>query len=141
MKKEATKDHPLPVAALPTQPRGRPPLLLELDVKLITFLQAVQRKGGVINIHVVRATAEALIKCNPAFAQQLSKFEMPHSWVQSLYRRMKFTQRAGTTCRPPVPKGIYEECRSDYLTLYTRNAKLHVISQYGNAHALSRDSA
>ena len=100
MKEEARKDNPLPVTALPIQPRGCPPLLLELDTKLIQFLQAVRRKGGVINIHMIRATAEALIKCNPAFAQQLSRFEMPRSWVQSLYRRMKFTRRAGTTSRP-----------------------------------------
>lgn len=53
MKEEAKKDNPLPVTVLPTQPRGRPPLLLELDAKLIHFLQAVRRKGGVINIHVV----------------------------------------------------------------------------------------
>ena len=110
MKEEAKKENPLPVTALPTQPWGRPLLLLELNAKLITFLQAVRRKGVVINIHVVRSTAEALIKCNPAFAQQLSRFEMPRSWVQSLYRRMKFTRRAGTTSCPPVPKGLYKEC-------------------------------
>lgn len=94
MKDKAKKDNPLPVKALLTQPRGHPPLLLELDTKL---LRAVRRKGGVISIHVLRATAETLIKCNPAFAQQLSGFEMPCSWVQSLYRRMKFTRRAGRT--------------------------------------------
>ena len=32
-------------------------------------------KGGVINIHVLH---------NPAFSQQLSRFDMPRSWVQSL---------------------------------------------------------
>ena len=58
-KEEAKKGNPLPVTALPTQPRGRPPLLL---AKLIEFLKAVRRK--VINIHLVRATVEALIKCN-----------------------------------------------------------------------------
>ena len=89
IKEEAKKDNPLPVTVLPTQPRGRPPLLLELDAKLINYLQAVRKKGGVINIHVLRATAEALIKCNPAFSQQLRRFDMPRSWVQSLYRRMK----------------------------------------------------
>ena len=127
MKEEAKKDHPLPVTALPTQPRGRPPLLLELDAKLIKFLQAVRRKGGVVNIHVVRATADALIKCNPAFAQQLSRFGMLRSWVQSLYRRMKFTRRAGTTSRPPVPMGIYEECRSEYLRNVNQKMKLYSI--------------
>ena len=127
MKEEARKENPLPVTSLSTQPRGRPPLLLELDTKLIQFLQAVRSKGGVINIHVVRATAEALIKCNPAFAQQLSRFEMPRSWVQSLYRRMNLTRRAGTTSRPPVPKGIYEECRSDYLRDVSQKIKSSLI--------------
>ena len=110
-----------------SQYRGRPPLLLELDAKLIQFLQAVRRKGGVINIHVVRATAEALLKCNPVFAQQLSRFEMPCSWVQSLYRRMKFTRRAGTTSRPPVPMGIYKECWSEYLRDVDQKMKLYSI--------------
>ena len=50
------------VTALPTMPRGRPPILKELDAKLIQFLNAMQAKGGVINTHVVRATADALIK-------------------------------------------------------------------------------
>ena len=111
------EENPLPVTLLSTQPRGRPPVLLELDTKLIQFLQAVRSKGGVINIQVrstskVRSTSNC--RGNPTFAQQLSRFEMPHSWVQSLYRRMKLTRRAGTTSRPPVPRGIYEECLSQY---------------------------
>ena len=55
------------------------------------------------------------MKCNPAVTPQLSRFDMPRSLMQSLYRRMKFTRRAGTTSCPPVPKGIYEECRSENL--------------------------
>ena len=40
--------------------------MLDLDEKLFKFLKAVRIKGGVVNIHVVRATAEALIhpKCS-----------------------------------------------------------------------------
>lgn len=91
MREEAKKDQPMPVTMLTTRPRGHPPLLLELDEKLIQFLLGVRRKSGVININVVRATVQALIKCNPAFAQQRSRFDMPRSWVQSLYRRMKYT--------------------------------------------------
>ena len=40
---------------------------------------------------------------------------MRRSWVQSIYRRMGLSRRLGTTGRPPVPRGIYEECRFDYL--------------------------
>ena len=68
-----------------------------------------------MNIHVVRATATALIKSNPSSSQHLHDFSMPRSWVQSLYRRMGLTMRAGTTSRPPVLQGLYDQCRVEYL--------------------------
>ena len=40
---------------------------------------------------------------------------MPRSWVISLCRRMGFTKRAGTTARPAVPQGLYDESRREYL--------------------------
>ena len=88
----------------------RPPLLLDLDSKLVKFLHAVRVKGGVVNINVVRATAEALIRSNPSQMQHFINFRMPRSWVQSIYRRMGVTRRLGTTGHLPVPKGIYTEC-------------------------------
>ena len=81
--------------ALPVQSRGKPPYMLELDTKLIRFLRAVRSKGGVINIHVVRATAEALIKSNPSLVHQFISLEMSRSWVQSIYRRMGLSRRLG----------------------------------------------
>lgn len=56
------------VSEIPHKPRGRPPILLELDEKLIKFLCAVRNRGGVVNKHVVRATAKALIDSNPSVA-------------------------------------------------------------------------
>ena len=104
------------VTALPTMHRGRPPLLMELDRRLLQFLNAVRARGGVVNSHVVRATADALIRSNhsPGF-QHLQNFSMPRSWIQSVYKRMGYTRRMGTTGRPPVPKGLYDECRVSYL--------------------------
>ena len=106
---------PQPVKEIVPKTRGRPPILLELDEKLRKVLKAIRMKGGVVNIHVVRATATALIKTNPSSSQHLRNFSMPRSWVQSLYRRMGLTKRAGTTSRPPVPQGLYDECRVEYL--------------------------
>ena len=111
---ERKQQHPKPVTAISAQPRGRPPLLLELDGKLLRYLKALRSKGGVINIHVVRAVTGALIESNPSMSQQLLKFDMPRSWVQSIYRRMGFTKRMGTTTHPPVPQ-VYNECRREYL--------------------------
>ena len=42
-----------PVIQIATKPKGRPPILLDLDEKLIKFLKAVRAKGGVVNIHIV----------------------------------------------------------------------------------------
>ena len=39
-----------------------------------------------MNLHVVRATAQALIASNPSLLQHFARFEMPKSWVQSIYR-------------------------------------------------------
>ena len=97
------------------QPKGRPPILLDLDEKLVTFLKAVRTKGGVVNIHVVRAVAKALIDSNQSSSKYLQNFNFPRSWVQSLYRRMGYTRRAATTGRPPVPQGLYNECRREFL--------------------------
>ena len=73
--------HPQPVTQLPTQPRGRPPIMLDLDAKLIKFLHAIRNRGGVINIHVVRASAKALIDSNPTTHHQLSRFNMPRTYM------------------------------------------------------------
>ena len=68
LRDERKKADPQPVTKLAVKPRGRPPILPELDTKLLNFLKAVRSKGGIINIHVVRSTASALINSNPALA-------------------------------------------------------------------------
>ena len=85
------------VTELPILPKGRPPLMLNLDGKLLSFLKALRLKGGVVNIHVVRAAAVALIQSNPSQMQYYANFDMSRSWVQSVYRRLGYTKRLGTT--------------------------------------------
>ena len=70
------------VTALPTMPRGRPPQLLELDEKLLRFLNGMRARGEVKNSHVFRATADALIRSNHSPAlQHVRNFAMPGSLV------------------------------------------------------------
>ena len=76
------------VTNLTVKGRGRPVILGDLDDKLIHVLGAMQRKGGALNCHVLRATARALLKANPAHAAPVCTFNMPHSWVVLIYRRM-----------------------------------------------------
>uniref|UniRef100_A0A1X7VSS3 Uncharacterized protein n=1 Tax=Amphimedon queenslandica TaxID=400682 RepID=A0A1X7VSS3_AMPQE len=106
---ERKKVNPEPVTELTTKPKGRPPVLLDLDEKLI-FLTAIRSKGGVVNIHVVRATGKALIETHLSSSQHLN-FSMPRSWVQSIFKKMGYSCRMGTTACPPVPKGLYDESR------------------------------
>lgn len=127
VKEERKKAIPSPVTKLPVKPKGRPPIMLDLDEKFIKFLKAVCGKGGVVNSHVVRATAGALIKNNPSMTQYFSRFDMPRSWVQSIYRRMGYSTRLGTTGRPPVPQGIYDECRLDFLRKINQKVKAYSI--------------
>ena len=115
MRVERKKSNPQVVTRLPIDQRGRPPILLELDGKLLNYLKAVRTMSGVVNIHVVRAATQGLIASNPAFAHRFARFDMPRTWVQSIYRRMGYTRRAATTSRPPVPQRLYDECRREFL--------------------------
>ncbi len=119
--------NPQPVTMIAAKPKGRPPLLLDLDERLVTYLKAVRVKGGVVNIHVVRAVAKALITSNPSLSKHLLNFEFQRSWVQSLYRRMGYTRRAATTGRPPIPQGLYDECRREFLQDIANKIKTYKI--------------
>lgn len=113
------------VLAIPHDTRGRPPILLELDSKLISLLQSIRSRGGVINYSVVKATALALVNSNTITS--LAGFEPTVPWVKSIYRRCNFTRRAGTTTRPPVPRGLFEECKLTFLTDINRAITQHNI--------------
>ena len=100
------------VTSLERLPRGRPPLLLELDCKLISFVKNLRARGGVVDGSVISAAAKGLIRSNPSLHQRYNSFEPTRGWIQSIYRRCNFSRRAGTTTRPPVPRGMYEECKT-----------------------------
>ena len=90
------------VICIPSEVRGRPPIPMDLDNKLLTFLKCIGSRGGVISVHVVRGVTHALITSNPAMTH-LNNFDMSRSWIHSIYKRMGYTVRTGTTSRPPVP--------------------------------------
>lgn len=62
---------------------------------------------------MVKATALAIVNSNPSGS--LAGFEPTTTWVRSVYRRCGFSRRAGTTTRPPVPRGLFEECKLMFL--------------------------
>jgi len=96
--------------------RRRPPFLYELDSKLIAFLQNLKSRGGVVNGSVVSAAAKALISSNPSMREKYLSFTPTRGWTRSIYRCCNFSRRAGTTTKPPVPRGVYDECKLTYLS-------------------------
>ena len=66
-----------------------------------------------MNSNVLCGTARALIDAGGA--RQQNSTELPRSWVQSIYRRMGLVRRMATTSRPLVLKGLYDECRLQFL--------------------------
>ena len=44
------------VICIPSEVHGRPPILMDLDNKLVTFLKGIRSRAGVINIHVAGAS-------------------------------------------------------------------------------------
>ena len=113
--------------SLETQKRGRPPFLYELDSKLIAFLQNLRSRGGVVNGSVVAAAAKALISSNPLMHDKYLSFTPTQGWTQSIYRRCNFSRCAGMTTKPPVPRGVYEECKLTYLSDIDNCIKQHKI--------------
>ena len=71
-----------------THVAGRTPALRELDGKLISLLQSIRSRGGVVNISVVKASALSLVNSNSS--ANLSGFEATAPWVRSIYKRCNF---------------------------------------------------
>ena len=124
-KKQGGAHAQVTVTSIPEDTRGRPPILLDLDKKLITLLKSIRNRGGVVNFSVVKASALAMIKSNPT--KDFRGFEPNSSWVRSVYRRCKFSRRAGTTTKPPVPLGLFKECKLTFLTDIKRRITTHNI--------------
>ena len=72
------------VTSLERLPRGRPPLLLELDCKLISFVKNLRARGGVVNGSVISAAAKGLIRSNPSLHQRYNSFKPTRGWIQSI---------------------------------------------------------
>lgn len=64
---------------------------------------------------------------DPVPSSQSTSFTPTPGWTQSIYRRCNFSQRAGTTTKPLVPRGVYDECKLTYLSDTNNCVKQHKI--------------
>ena len=74
----------------------------------------MRSRGGIVSNSVAVSVANALIKRNPEMNLQHIN-PKSSSWAQSLFRRMKFVRRFGTTGKVPIPKGVRKEVEISYL--------------------------
>ena len=106
------------IQKLPDDKRAGPPLLLQLNRKLISLLQSIRSRRGVVSFSAVKATA---------FACANSNRTPTVPWLKSIYWGCNFSRRAGTTTRPPVPQALFKECKLTLLTDIIRTIKRHNI--------------
>ena len=114
MIKNARINKETPQKRIVAKKRGRPVLLREIDEMVQRFLEALRKKGGVVNAVVARSVAKALVKSSGK--KDLEVLDLDGRWwIQSLFRRMGFVRRAATTSKVEIPEGAKKEAEMVYL--------------------------
>ena len=95
---------------IPKEPTG-PPLLLgnKIDAMVQKYVIASSNRGNVISRSIATSTAKALIPRNLGYVRQADLHSS--SWAQSLFRRMGFVRRRGTTIKLEIPDGAFKEAQ------------------------------
>ena len=70
---------------------------------------ASSNRGNVISRSIATSTAKVLISCNPGCVGQIHLES--YSWAQSLFRRMDFVRRRGTSAKLEIPDGAFKEAQ------------------------------
>ena len=98
------------------QTGGRPLLLdAELNLKLRSTIVSIRTAGAGINIHLVRSVLIGLVLRNSEKFAKYLNFHVSHSWVKSLYQRMKFSRRAVTISKPVITRSLWIEANLQFL--------------------------
>ena len=73
------------------------------------YIIASSNRGNVIYGSITTSTAKALISRNPGYFGQIDLESS--SCAQSLFRRMGFVHRRGTTAKLEIPDGAFKEAQ------------------------------
>ena len=73
------------------------------------YIIASSNRGNVISRSIATSTAKALISRNPGYVGQIDLESS--SWAQSLFCRMGFVGRRGTTVKSEIPDGTFKEAQ------------------------------
>ena len=95
---------------IPKEPTGQPLLLgNKIDAIVQKYITASSNRGKVISSSIATSTAKALVSGNPGYVGQIDLESS--SWAQSLFRRMGFVRRRGTTAKLEIPDGAFKEAQ------------------------------
>ena len=73
------------------------------------YIIASSHRGNVISRSIATSTAKALISRNPGYVGQIDLESS--SWAQSLFLRLGFVRRRGTTAKLEIPDGAFKEAK------------------------------
>ena len=103
-----------PSKVIKAKKRGRPLVLGGFDKMMQTFLKNTRSHGRVVNTAVAIAVADALVERHPE--QQLNHVKFRTcTWARSLFHRMGFARRVGTTGKVEIPAGAKREVELTFL--------------------------
>ena len=95
---------------IPKEPTGRPLLLgNKIDALVQKYIIASCNRGNVISRSIAKSTAKALISRNPGYVGQIDLESS--SWVKTLFRRIGFVRRRGTTAKLEIPDIAFIEAQ------------------------------
>ncbi|EDO32724.1 predicted protein [Nematostella vectensis] len=85
------------VKAIVCKPRGRPLKLMDLDIKVMAYLDTIRDSGGIINSTVVKAVAKAIVEAEDRtrLVENGGDLDIGKPWAVSLLRRFKRMKRFG----------------------------------------------
>ena len=110
--KEAKATSEKELTSLPHRRRGARTLLPEeIDRKVMEMTASMRLAGAVVNYNVIIAVAKGIVMANDStlLAENGGGISLGWRWCESIFRRMNWTKRKGTTTKPTIPFGLIKE--------------------------------
>ena len=96
MRKESNRS----INSIPIERLGRPVMLGEIDTKVQAYIVSLHNRGGRISRTIVIAAAKAF--ASRSNDPSVRNIVLGETWAQSLFRRMGYKRRFGTTSKVPI---------------------------------------
>ena len=117
MRKESNRS----INSISVERLGRPVILGEIDTKVQAYIVSLRNRGGRISRTIVIAAAKAFaIRSNDPSVRNIVLGE---TWAQSLFRRMGYKRRLGTTSKVSISNKARNEIELIFMHKLCRKLK------------------